>query len=105
MAQKILEDDSLIKKASYLKLMAVNLAEGMKSGNFKSLYKGQGIEFCGVRDYNRGDDIRSIDWNVTARMGKPFVKMFDEERELQIFIVLDSSLSMQLKDGKRTKKR
>lgn len=103
MAQKIFEDESLIKKASYLKLLAVNLAEGMKTGNFKSLYKGQGIEFSGVRDYNRGDDIRSIDWNVTARMGKPFVKMFDEDRELQIFIVLDSSFSMLLKDGKKTK--
>lgn len=103
MAQKIFEDESLIKKASYLKLLAVNLAEGMKTGTFKSLYKGQGIEFSGVRDYNRGDDIRSIDWNVTARMGKPFVKMFDEERELQIFIVLDGSFSMQLKDGKKTK--
>lgn len=103
MAQKIYEDESLIKKASYLKLLAVNLADGMKSGNFKSLYKGQGIEFSGVRDYNRGDDIRSIDWNVTARMGKPFVKMFDEERELQIFILLDSSLSMTLKDGRKSK--
>lgn len=92
--------DSLVKKASYLRIAAADLAEGMKSGNFRSLYRGQGIEFSGVRDYIRGDDIRSIDWNVTARMGHPYVKVFEEERELQIVIVLDSSASMQLKNMK-----
>ena len=96
-------NDSLIKKAAYLRLMAIDLANGMKSGNFRSLYKGQGIEFSGVRDYIRGDDIRSIDWNVTARMGHPYIKIFEEDRELQIFIVLDTSLSMQLENGQRTK--
>ena len=88
--------DSLVKKAAYLRLMAIKLAEDMKSGTFKSLYKGQGIEFSGVRDYIRGDDVRSIDWNVTARMNKPFVKVFEEDRELQIFLIVDTSLSMQL---------
>lgn len=96
-------EDSLVKKASYLRIAAMGLAEGMKSGNFRSLYRGQGIEFSGVRDYNRGDDVRSIDWNVTARMGRPFVKIFEEERELQIFVILDSSMSMQVGCGKRTK--
>ena len=99
----ITEKESLVKKASYLRIVAYDLAEGMKSGNFRSLYRGQGIEFSGVRDYIRGDDIRSIDWNVTARMGRPYVKVFEEERELQIFIVVDSSLSMQLKTERRTK--
>lgn len=88
--------DSLVKKAAYLRLMAGKLADNMKSGTFKSLYKGQGIEFSGVRDYIRGDDVRSIDWNVTARMNKPFVKVFEEDRELQIFLIVDTSLSMQL---------
>lgn len=95
--------DSLVKKASYLRLMAGKLADGMKSGTFRSLYRGQGIEFSGVRDYIRGDDVRSIDWNVTARMNKPFVKVFEEERELQIFIVVDSSLSMQLENQGKSK--
>lgn len=95
--------DSLVKKASYLRIMAGKLAEGMKSGNFRSLYKGQGIELAGVRDYFRGDDIRSIDWNVTARMNRPFVKVFEEERELQIFLVVDTSLSMQLESQGKTK--
>lgn len=96
-------NDSLIKKATYLRIIAADLADGMKSGNFRSLYRGQGIEFSGVRDYIRGDDIRTIDWNVTARMGHPYIKVFEEERELQIFIVLDSSLSMQLENDKRSK--
>ncbi len=98
-------NESLIKKALYLRLMAEDIAEGMKSGNFRSLYRGQGIEFAGVRDYIRGDDIRSIDWNVTARMGRPYIKIFEEERELQIFLITDSSLSMQLEtnSGRRTK--
>ena len=98
-------NESLIKKALYLRLMAEDIADGMKSGNFRSLYKGQGIEFAGVRDYMRGDDIRTIDWNVTARMGRPFIKIFEEERELQIFLITDSSLSMQLETSRdrRTK--
>ena len=98
-------NESLIKKALYLRLMAEDIAEGMKSGNFRSLYRGQGIEFAGVRDYNRGDDIRTIDWNVTARMGRPYIKIFEEERELQIFLIVDSSRSMQLENSsdRRTK--
>lgn len=98
-----MDEESLVKKASYLRIVAKSLAEGMKTGNFRSLYKGQGIEFSGVRDYLRGDDIRSIDWNVTARMNRPYVKVFEEERELQIFIIVDNSLSMQIGSGKRTK--
>lgn len=93
---KTFESESLIKNASLLRLNAIDIADGIKNGNFQSLYRGQGIEFCGVRDYIRGDDIRSIDWNVTARMGKPFVKMFEEERDLQIFLIIDTSLSMQI---------
>ena len=98
-------NESLIKKAMYLRLMATDIAEGMKSGNFRSLYRGQGIEFAGVRDYIRGDDIRTIDWNVTARMGRPYIKIFEEERELQIFLIVDSSQSMSLENGsgRRTK--
>lgn len=96
-------EDSLVKKASYLRIVARDLADGMKAGNFRSLYRGQGIEFSGVRDYNRGDDVRSIDWNVTARMGRPYVKVFEEERELQIFLIVDRSLSMQIGSFGKTK--
>lgn len=99
----VFNEESLVKKASYLRITARSLADGMKAGTFRSLYKGQGIEFCGVREYFRGDDIRTIDWNVTARMHHPYVKVFEEERELQIFIIVDNSLSMQIGSGKRTK--
>ncbi len=86
--------DSLTQKATYLRIAARKLAESMKTGGFKSLYRGQGVEFAGVREYLRGDDVRAIDWNVTARMGKPFVKMFEEEHELQMFLIVDRSASM-----------
>lgn len=95
--------ETLVKQASLLLLAAIDLAEGMKSGNFRSLYRGQGIEFSDVRDYIRGDDVRNIDWNVTARMGKPYIKMFEEERELQVFLVVDSSISMNIASEKISK--
>ena len=83
MAESILENkDSLIKKASMLRITTKTLANTLQNGSFRSLYHGQGIEFSGVREYMHGDDVRTIDWNVTARSGKPFVKIFEEEREL-----------------------
>lgn len=85
---------SLQKKAMHLRLQALSLSQGLKQGSFQSLYKSQGIEFSGVREYSSGDDIRSIDWNVSARMGKTFVKTYEEERDLPVFIILDASLSM-----------
>ena len=104
MAKSILSNkDTLVKKASYLRIIAADFAESMKSGNFASLYKGQGIEFTGVRDYIRGDDIRAIDWNVTARMGRPYVKQFNEERELQLFLIMDTSESMKMKVDQTSK--
>ncbi|MGL4982083.1 MAG: DUF58 domain-containing protein [Treponemataceae bacterium] len=90
-----LDYQSLIQKASRLRLSSLSLAEGMKNGIFRSLYRGQGIEFAGVRDYLYGDDVRTIDWNVTARINKPYVKMYDEERELIVYVIVDRSLSMQ----------
>ncbi len=85
---------SVVRRAKYLRLAAVNVSDGMRSGAFRSMFRARGIEFAGVREYLQGDDVRSIDWNVTSRMGKPFVKMFDEERELTVFLVVDRSLSM-----------
>lgn len=101
--KSVSSNNSLIKKAAYLRLKVADFAEGMKSGNFRSLYRGQGVDFSGVREYNRGDDIRSIDWNVTARMSHPYVKVFEEERELQIFIILDTSLSMTVESEEKSK--
>ena len=103
MSEFFIDDTSLIKKASYLKIRARELAESFKSGNFRSLFRGQGIEFEGVRDYIRGDDVRTIDWNVTARMGHAFVKVFKEERELQVLLIMDNSESMMIKHDKKSK--
>jgi uncharacterized protein (DUF58 family) len=61
------------------------------AGHYHSVFKGQGMEFEEVREYQPGDDIRSIDWNVTARTGRPFIKKFMEERELTVMLLLDMS--------------
>ena len=63
------------------------LVEEMFSGEYHSVFKGSGMEFREVREYVPGDDLRSIDWNVTARTGHPFIKLFDEERELTVLLV------------------
>jgi uncharacterized protein (DUF58 family) len=73
------------------------------SGEYHSVFKGQGIEFDEVREYVPGDDVRSIDWNVTARMGHPFVKRFCEERELTILFLVDISGSQCFGSGARSK--
>lgn len=84
----------LLAKINAFPLLADELAEDLLSGDFRSVFKGQGIEFDEVRHYEEGDDIRSIDWNVSARFGRPFVKLYREERELTVCILLDTSASM-----------
>lgn len=95
---------SIAERARHLKLAALSLSEGIRSGGFRSRFRGQGMEFDAVRAYERGDDIRSIDWNVTARSGHPYVKMYREERELTVFLVYDASLSMETNGGALTKR-
>jgi uncharacterized protein (DUF58 family) len=84
----------LLRKITTLPMAASFLAEDLLAGDFRSVFKGQGIEFDEARRYEPGDDIRSIDWNASARFGVPFVKMYREERELTVLIVLDTSASM-----------
>jgi uncharacterized protein (DUF58 family) len=84
----------ILQKIAALPLIAPSLAEELLAGDFESVFKGQGIEFDEVRRYERGDDVRSIDWNASARFGAPFVKMYREERELTVLILLDTSASM-----------
>ncbi|MCR4790680.1 MAG: DUF58 domain-containing protein [Treponemataceae bacterium] len=91
----ISDSTTLTKSASALRLRSRSIAEEMKAGNFASMFRGQGIEFAGVREYLPGDDVRSIDWNVTARMDKTFVKLYEEEREQTVFLIVDRSLSME----------
>ena len=89
-----METGELLKTITALPLISSSLAEEMLAGNFSSIFKGQGMEFDEARHYEPGDDIRSIDWNASARFGTPFVKMFREERELTILILMDISPSM-----------
>ncbi|MGP1459644.1 MAG: DUF58 domain-containing protein [Treponema sp.] len=86
--------DSLSKKAAYLRLQALALSDSLKAGGFKSPRRGQGMELSGVREYMSGDDVRTIDWNVTARMAKTYVKTFEEEHEIPVFLIVDRSASM-----------
>jgi uncharacterized protein (DUF58 family) len=75
----------------------------MFSGEYHSVFKGRGIEFREVREYVPGDDVRTIDWNVTARTGSPFVKLFEEERELTVMLLADVSRSGRFGSGPRSK--
>ena len=70
---------SLLRKVKRIEIISNRIANDVFSGQYKSAFRGQGIEFDEVREYQEGDDVRSIDWNVTARSGKPFVKRFSED--------------------------
>lgn len=83
----------IFKKIHQIQISALHLAEDLLAGSYKSAFKGTGMEFEEVREYQSGDEVRNIDWNVTARMGHLFVKHFREERELTVFLVVDLSFS------------
>ncbi|MEA2040496.1 MAG: DUF58 domain-containing protein, partial [Thermodesulfobacteriota bacterium] len=83
--------DELLKKIQKFHFKTRHMANDMFAGRYESAFKGQGIEFAEVREYQIGDDIRTIDWNVSARFGHPFVKVFHEERELTVMLLLDLS--------------
>ena len=87
-------DSIFLKKIKKIELVAVKLVETLISGNYRSVFHGQGMEFNEVREYMYGDDIRMIDWNVTSRIGSPYTKTFREERELVLFSIIDISSSM-----------
>ncbi|HUQ40876.1 MAG TPA: DUF58 domain-containing protein [Candidatus Limnocylindrales bacterium] len=84
---------SVVRRIRALEIKARILADEALLGTYRSVFRGSGLEFEEVREYEAGDDIRSIDWNVTARMGTPYIKKFREDRELSIFLAVDSSAS------------
>src|SRR5207237_6818669 len=84
----------VLRQVRRLQLRARRAVEDPLGGAYRSVFKGTGIAFEEVREYQPGDEIRSIDWNVTARMGHPFVKRYIEEREMTVILMLDSSASM-----------
>ena len=87
---KLLE---LLKQVKNLEIKTKNLVEGMESGVYRSRFRGGGIEFSEVREYSAGDDARRIDWNVSARYNDLFVKEFVEEKELNVYVIIDMSAS------------
>ncbi len=83
----------VLRQIRELEIKARILADEMLLGTYRSVFRGSGLDFEEVREYEQGDDIRSIDWNVTARMGAPFVKKYREDRELNIYLAVDASSS------------
>ena len=98
-----METSDILKRVRQIEIKTRGLSNNIFAGQYHSAFKGKGMSFSEVREYQYGDDVRDIDWNVTARMGKPFVKTFDEEKELVLFIILDRSLSMMTGSRGRTK--
>ncbi|MBM3262693.1 MAG: DUF58 domain-containing protein [candidate division Zixibacteria bacterium] len=82
---------SLFQKVRQIEIRTRHLVNDVFSGEYHSVFKGRGMEFAEVREYQPGDDIRTIDWNVTARTGRPYIKRFTEERELTVILMVDAS--------------
>jgi len=93
----------LAKKIRYIQIYTTKVVNDVLAGEYESVFKGRGMEFDEVREYQPGDDVRSIDWNVTARAGKPFIKKFREERELTVIFLVDLSASGSFGSMKQTK--
>ena len=83
----------ILKKVRRLEITTRGIVNEVFSGEYHSVFKGRGINFAEVREYQYGDDIRAIDWNVTARVGSPYIKVYEEERELTVMLVVDVSRS------------
>ena len=93
----------ILKRIRKIQITTSRMVTDVFAGQYQSVFKGRGMEFYEVREYLPGDEIRTIDWNVTARMGHPYVKKFVEERELTVMLMLDTSMSCQFGSIKQTK--
>lgn len=99
-----MELSELIKKVRQIEIKTKKLSNELFSGNYASTFKGRGMSFSEVRAYTFGDDVRNIDWNVTSRSQEPYIKEYEEERELTFMIMIDVSASMHYGSGKSNKK-
>ncbi|MBU1101459.1 MAG: DUF58 domain-containing protein [Bacteroidetes bacterium] len=95
----------LLKQVRQIEIRTRGIVNEVFSGEYHSVFKGRGMEFSEVREYQIGDDIRSIDWNVSARMGHPYIKVFEEERELTVMLIVDMSGSLVFGTVEKTKQR
>ena len=93
-----METSEILKKVRRIEIKTRGLSNNIFAGQYHSAFKGRGMAFSEVREYQFGDDIRDIDWNVTARFNKPFVKVFEEERELTVMLMVDVSVKQLKKD-------
>lgn len=99
-----METSELIKKVRKIEIKTRGLSHNIFAGQYHSAFKGRGMSFSEVREYQYGDDVRDIDWNVTARFHKPFVKVYEEERELTVMLMVDVSESLSFGTSCQTKR-
>ena len=99
-----METSELLKRVRKIEIKTRGLSRNIFAGEYHSAFKGRGMAFSEVREYQFGDDIRNIDWNVTARYNKPFVKIYEEERELTVMLLIDVSGSREFGSMDKTKK-
>ena len=95
----------MLKRVRQIEIKTKGLSNNIFAGEYHSAFKGRGMAFAEVREYQYGDDIRDIEWNVTARFNKPFVKVFEEERELTVMLCVDVSGSLEFGSSVQTKRR
>ena len=99
-----MEASELIKRVRQIEIKTRGLSSNIFAGQYHSAFKGRGMAFSEVREYQYGDDIRDIDWNVTARFNKPYIKVFEEERELTVMLLVDVSASLEFGTAHQMKK-
>ena len=99
-----METSELIKKVRKIEIKTRGLSHNIFAGQYHSAFKGRGMSFSEVREYQYGDDVRDIDWNVTARFNRPYIKVFEEERELTVMLVVDLSDSLDFGTANQTKR-
>ena len=99
-----METSEIIKKVRKIEIKTRGLSNNIFAGQYHTAFKGRGMAFSEVREYQYGDDVRDIDWNVTARFNKPYVKVFEEERELTVMLLVDVSGSLDFGTQKQMKR-
>jgi len=99
-----METSELLKKVRQIEIKTRGLSRNIFAGQYHSAFKGRGMAFSEVREYQYGDDIRDIDWNVTARYNKPYIKVFEEEREMTVMLLIDVSGSLDFGTHNATKR-
>ena len=99
-----METSDILKRVRQIEIKTRGLSSNIFAGQYHSAFKGKGMSFSEVREYQYGDDVRDIDWNVTARQNKPYIKVFEEERELTVMLLIDVSNSLDFGSVKQMKK-